>query len=98
MRSYKEHTSDDADEASDWRYECAACMALRQNTTEREAMSEILRTSVSFRASRKRNAEFKEALQTQVELMPALSETKQGMKKITQMRTSRRCGCRSWRQ
>ena len=42
-------------------------------------------TSASFRSSRKRNAEFKEALQTQVELMPALSETKQGMKKIMQM-------------
>ena len=61
MRSYKGHTSEDAGMASDWLYECASCMALRQNTSEREAMSEILRTSASFRSSQKRNAEFKKS-------------------------------------
>ena len=72
--------------ASNLLYECASCLALRKNIGEQEAMSEILRTSASFRSSQKRNAGFKEALERQVELMQALSMTKQGMKRVIQMR------------
>ena len=47
-----------------------------------EAMSENIRSSASFRYSEKRDAGINAALQKQMELMPALSATKKGLKRI----------------
>ena len=76
---------EDEDASFQWWHECAVCLALRKGISEREAMSEIIRSSASFRSSEKRNAGSKAALQKQMELMPALSETKKGMKRIRQI-------------
>ena len=85
MLSIKIYSSDDEDASFEWSYECAICLARRKGISEREALSVILQSSASFRSSEKRNAGFEAALQKQMELMPALSDTKKDMKQIFQI-------------